>query len=51
LSGLAPSHTIRIHEESPDDGLLRRRGSLYGEYRPWRTGLAANVERTFAMVS
>jgi glyoxylase-like metal-dependent hydrolase (beta-lactamase superfamily II) len=25
--------------------------SLYGEYRPWRTGLAANVERTFAMVS
>jgi glyoxylase-like metal-dependent hydrolase (beta-lactamase superfamily II) len=25
--------------------------SVYGEYRPWRTGLAANVERTFAMVS
>jgi glyoxylase-like metal-dependent hydrolase (beta-lactamase superfamily II) len=25
--------------------------SAYGEYRPWRTGLAANVERTFAMVS
>lgn len=24
--------------------------SLYGEYRPWRTGLAANIERTFAMV-
>jgi glyoxylase-like metal-dependent hydrolase (beta-lactamase superfamily II) len=25
--------------------------STYGEYRPWRTGLAANIERTFAMVS
>ena len=25
--------------------------SVYGEYRPWRTGLAGNVERTFAMVS
>jgi glyoxylase-like metal-dependent hydrolase (beta-lactamase superfamily II) len=25
--------------------------STYGEYRPWRAGLAANVERTFAMVS
>ena len=25
--------------------------SVYGEYRPWRAGLAANVERTFAMVS
>jgi glyoxylase-like metal-dependent hydrolase (beta-lactamase superfamily II) len=25
--------------------------SVYGEYRPWRTGLAANVERTVAMVS
>ena len=25
--------------------------SAYGEYRPWRTGLAGNVERTFAMVS
>jgi glyoxylase-like metal-dependent hydrolase (beta-lactamase superfamily II) len=25
--------------------------STYGDYRPWRTGLAANVERTFAMVS
>ena len=25
--------------------------SAYGDYRPWRTGLAANVERTFAMVS
>jgi cyclase len=25
--------------------------STYGEYRPWRTGLAGNVERTFAMVS
>jgi len=25
--------------------------SIYGEYRPWRTGLAANIERTFAMVS
>ena len=25
--------------------------SAYGEYRPWRTGLAANIERTFAMVS
>jgi len=24
--------------------------SVYGEYRPWRAGLAANVERTFAMV-
>lgn len=24
---------------------------VYGEYRPWRTGLAANVERTYAMVS
>jgi cyclase len=25
--------------------------STYGEYRPWRAGLAANIERTFAMVS
>jgi cyclase len=25
--------------------------STYGEYRPWRTGIAANIERTFAMVS
>src|SRR5881296_3460494 len=25
--------------------------STYGEYRPWRTGVAANVERTFSMVS
>jgi cyclase len=25
--------------------------SAYGEYRPWRTGLAANIDRTFAMVS
>ena len=25
--------------------------SAYGAYRPWRTGLAANIERTFAMVS
>ena len=25
--------------------------SAYGDYRPWRAGLAANVERTFAMVS
>ncbi len=25
--------------------------SLYGEYRPWRAGLAANIERTFGMVS
>jgi glyoxylase-like metal-dependent hydrolase (beta-lactamase superfamily II) len=25
--------------------------SVYGEYRPWRPGLAGNVERTFAMVS
>jgi cyclase len=25
--------------------------STYGEYRPWRTGLAGNVERTFEMVS
>jgi glyoxylase-like metal-dependent hydrolase (beta-lactamase superfamily II) len=25
--------------------------SVYGEYRPWRTGLAANIERTFPMVS
>ncbi len=25
--------------------------SVYGEYRPWRTGVAANIERTFAMVS
>ena len=25
--------------------------SVYGEYRRWRTGLAANIERTFAMVS
>jgi glyoxylase-like metal-dependent hydrolase (beta-lactamase superfamily II) len=24
--------------------------SAYGDYRPWRAGLAANVERTFAMV-
>jgi hypothetical protein len=25
--------------------------SAYGEYRPWRTGLLANIERTYAMVS
>jgi cyclase len=25
--------------------------SAYGDYRPWRAGLAANIERTFAMVS
>jgi glyoxylase-like metal-dependent hydrolase (beta-lactamase superfamily II) len=25
--------------------------SAYGEYRPWRTGLAGNIERTFAVVS
>jgi glyoxylase-like metal-dependent hydrolase (beta-lactamase superfamily II) len=25
--------------------------STYGDYRPWRTGLHANIERTFAMVS
>jgi len=25
--------------------------SAYGEYRPWRTGVAANIERTFGMVS
>jgi hypothetical protein len=25
--------------------------SAYGDYRPWRTGVAANVERTFALVS
>jgi len=25
--------------------------STYGEYRPWRAGVAGNVERTFAMVS
>jgi cyclase len=25
--------------------------SAYGEYRPWRAGAAANIERTFAMVS
>jgi glyoxylase-like metal-dependent hydrolase (beta-lactamase superfamily II) len=25
--------------------------SAYGDYRPWRAGLAGNVERTFAMVS
>jgi glyoxylase-like metal-dependent hydrolase (beta-lactamase superfamily II) len=25
--------------------------STYGEYRPWRAGLAANIERTFGMVS
>jgi glyoxylase-like metal-dependent hydrolase (beta-lactamase superfamily II) len=24
--------------------------SVYGEYRPWRTGLAANIERTYPMV-
>ena len=25
--------------------------STYGSYRPWRTGLATNIERTYAMVS
>jgi len=25
--------------------------SAYGEYRPWRAGLARNVERTYAMIS
>jgi hypothetical protein len=23
----------------------------YNDYRPWRTGLLGNIERTFAMVS
>jgi hypothetical protein len=25
--------------------------STYGDYRPWCTGVQANVERTFAMVT
>jgi len=25
--------------------------SAYGDYRPWRQGLLANIERTYAMVS
>ena len=25
--------------------------SAYGDYRPWRAGLAANVERTYGMVT
>ncbi len=25
--------------------------SAYGDYRPWRTGVLANIERTFATVS
>jgi glyoxylase-like metal-dependent hydrolase (beta-lactamase superfamily II) len=25
--------------------------SVYGDYRPWRTGILANIERTYAMVS
>ena len=25
--------------------------SAYGDYRPWRGGLALNIERTYAMVS
>jgi len=25
--------------------------SAYGDYRPWRTGLLLNIERTYAMVS
>ena len=25
--------------------------STYGEYRPWRAGLAANIERAYAMMS
>jgi hypothetical protein len=25
--------------------------SAYGSYRPWRAGLALNIERTYAMVS
>jgi hypothetical protein len=25
--------------------------SAYGDYRPWRAGILANIERTFAMVS
>ena len=25
--------------------------STYGDYRPWRGGLAANIQRTYAMVS
>ena len=29
----------------------RRPFSPYGDYRPWRTGLVGNIERTFAMVS
>jgi glyoxylase-like metal-dependent hydrolase (beta-lactamase superfamily II) len=32
-------------------GAYERPFSAYGEYRPWRTGLLANIERTFAMVS
>jgi hypothetical protein len=25
--------------------------SAYGDYRPWRTGVLANIERTYATVS
>ena len=25
--------------------------SAYGDYRPWRTGVLGNIERTYAMVS
>jgi hypothetical protein len=25
--------------------------SAYNDYRPWRTGLLGNIERTFPMVS
>src|SRR5499426_1711608 len=32
-------------------GTYEKPFSKYGDYRPWRTGAAANIERTFGMVS
>src|SRR6267142_5824581 len=32
-------------------GTYEKPFSKYGDYRPWRTGIPANIERTYAMVS
>jgi len=32
-------------------GTYEKPFSKYGDYRPWRTGILANIERTYAMVS
>jgi hypothetical protein len=32
-------------------GTYEKPFSKYGDYRPWRTGILTNIERTYAMVS